>query len=249
MRKRETCCKILAALERGIEHGLQLLFPRRCPVCDEIVQPAGEKICMPCLKKLKYITPPYCMKCGKPVEKGQEYCRDCHRTPHRFVCGRALYEYRSVSAGIYRFKYGGRREYADFWGEELAAYLGDFVRATGAQALIPVPLHGKRLRKRGYNQALLLAKELGSHTGVPVYGDYVARIRDTAPLKLLSPWERQNNLKKAFIIKQNDVKLEVAIIIDDIYTTGSTVDGVAAVLLDSGVRQVYFIALSCGTLL
>ena len=231
------------------ERCLQLLFPRRCPMCDEIVRPWGEKICLSCLKKLKYMVPPYCMKCGKGVPEGREYCNDCQKAPHLFACGRILYEYGDVSAVVYRFKYGGRREYADFWGEELAVYLGDFIRGTGAQALIPVPLHPRRQRRRGCNQSLLLAKQLGCRIGLPVYEDYVVRTRDTAPLKLLGSKERQNNLKKAFNIKQNDVKLEVAVIIDDIYTTGSTVDGVAAVLLDSGVRRVYFVALSGGTLL
>lgn len=233
-------------LKKGMGNCLQLLFPRRCPVCDEIVGTWGEKICIPCLKKLKYVAPPYCMKCGKPVEEGQEYCKDCNRYPHLFVCGRALYEYKSVAPGIYRFKYGGRREYADFWGEELALYLGGFIHATGAQALIPVPLHPRRRRKRGYNQAQALANVVGRLTGVPVYRNYVSRIRDTAPLKALTPWERQNNLKKAFIIKQNDVKLKKVIIVDDVYTTGNTMDAVSKVLVAAGVQEIYCVALACG---
>ena len=224
----------------------QLLFPLRCPVCDDIVTPFGEKICTACAKKLKLLTPPYCMKCGKKLQEEGELCGDCRRIKHSFVRGRALYEYESVAPSIYRLKYGGRQEYAAFFGEETAYYLGSFIREVKPDALIPIPLHKNRFRRRGYNQAELLAKALGKQTGIPVASDYLCRIRNTTPLKMLNPAERQNNLKKAFIIGQNDVKLKTAIIIDDIYTTGSTVDEAARTLQAAGVERVYFIALACG---
>ncbi len=225
----------------------QLLFPLRCPVCDDIAVPFGEKICPACRKKLKLLTPPYCMKCGKKLQSEGEFCEDCRRIRHSFVRGRALYEYESVAGCVYRLKYGGRREYADFFGEEMAEHLGSFIRQIKPDALIPIPLHKRRFRKRGYNQAELLAKALGTRTGIPVAADYLRRIRDTTPLKLLNPAERQNNLKKAFIIGENDVKLKTVIIIDDIYTTGCTVDEAARALKKSGVERVYYIALACGT--
>ncbi len=236
----------LQVAEKGLGVALQLLFPRRCPVCHEIVTPFGEKICTPCRKRVKYITEPYCMKCGKQVEEGEMLCKDCRRYPHAFVHGRALYEYSCMAPAIYRFKYGGCREYAEFWGEETERYLGEYIRSTGAQALIPVPLHPNRQRKRGYNQATLLARAMGKHLNMEVRTDYVCRIRDTAPLKNLTAKERQNNLKKAFIIKQNDVKLKLVMLVDDIYTTGSTMDGVAEALLAGGVERVYFVTLACG---
>ncbi len=225
---------------------MQLLFPRRCPLCHEIVRPFGEKICISCWRELKYVEPPYCMKCGKNVEEGEMYCRDCKKHSHGFLHGRALYEYPVVAGGIYRFKYGGRREYAQFFGEDLARFLGDYIRSTGAQVLIPVPLHPNRQKKRGYNQAALLARVLGEQLGIEVRSHYVHRIRDTKPMKNLTAKERQNNLKKAFIIKQNDVKLKVVMLVDDIYTTGSTMDGVTEALMAGGVEEVYFVTLACG---
>lgn len=228
---------------------LQLLFPLRCPVCDHIVGPRGEKICPHCLGKLKLLTPPWCMKCGKKVEDTLEFCSDCRRREHDFVRGRGLYDYKSASLSIYRFKYGGRQEYGDFFGEEMAEYLGDFVRSVDPEALIPIPLHKKRMRVRGYNQAELLARALGKYLNVPVCGDILVREKNTAPLKYENPKERQNNLKKAFNIARNDVKLKKVILVDDIYTTGSTVDEAARTLKAAGVRDVYFVALACGTLL
>lgn len=224
---------------------ISLLFPVRCPVCDKAT-PFGEKICPKCLPKLKLLTPPWCMRCGKKVEDGREYCGDCMRCRHDFIRGRALYEYSSASLSVYRFKYGGRQEYAEFFGEEIGRYLSDFIKGTKAEALIPIPLHPDRFRKRGYNQAQLLAEAIGHNTGLPVYSKMIERVRNTIPLKQLNPQERQNNLKKAFIMVRNDVKLDTIILIDDIYTTGSTVDEVAQLLRENGVRSVYFITLACG---
>lgn len=228
------------------ESCIQMLYPLRCPVCDTIVIPYGEKICLQCLPKLQLLTPPWCLKCGKKLSEEEEYCADCQRIEHNFIQGRALYEYSTVAKSIYRLKYGNRQEYADFFGEEVARYLGDFIRQVHPDALVPIPLHKKRERKRGYNQALLLAEAIGRYTGVDVAGELLQRCKNTTPLKLQNPLERQNNLKKAFIIAENDVKLKTIIIVDDIYTTGSTIDEVAAILKQAGVERIYYITLACG---
>ena len=226
---------------------IQTLYPLRCPVCDEIVTPYGEKICLKCMPKLKLLTAPWCMKCGKKLAKEEdEYCSDCKCIKHNFIQGRALYEYASVAPSVYRMKYSKRQEYADFFGEEVARYLRDFIRQVQPDALVPIPLHKKRQKKRGYNQALLLANAISCYTGVPVESELVRRCKNTSPLKLQNPLERQNNLKKAFIIAQNDVKLKTIIIVDDIYTTGSTIDEVAAILKQAGVEKIYYITLACG---
>ena len=134
-------------------------------------------------------------------------------------------------------------QWLDVWAAE---YLGGFIRSIEPDALLPVPLHRKRMSARGYNQALLLARALGERLNIPVYGDYIVRVKNTEPLKYENPQERQNNLKKAFIIRRNDVKLKKVIIVDDIYTTGSTMDEIAGVLRAAGVQEVYCVALACG---
>ncbi len=226
---------------------VQLLFPLRCPVCDRIVRPFGKKICPECCGVLKVAKAPWCMKCGKQLQQEEEFCKDCRTMQHEYVRGRALYEYESVAPSIYRFKYAGRQEYADFFGEEIVNNLHDFIERVGAEALVPVPLHSKRFRKRGYNQAELLAKAVSRYSGIPVYRKLLVRSKNTVPLKYQNPVERQNNLKKAFNIAQNDVKLKTIIVVDDIYTTGSTIDEVTRTLKAAGVSDVYFLALACGT--
>ncbi|MCM1268650.1 MAG: ComF family protein [Bacteroidales bacterium] len=229
------------------ESALTLFYPRRCPVCDEPVKPWNALICKGCAHLPVYTEPPFCMKCGKHLSSGEkEYCKDCARHSHLFDRGRALFDYKSVSASLARFKYAGRREYAAFYASCMAAHLGGFIRDCGAQALVPVPLHKSRQRRRGYNQAEALARELSALTGIPVMADWIVRIEKTAPMKDLSARERENNLKRAFKIRKNDVKLSTVIIIDDIYTTGSTVDAVSRELKKVGVQRIYFLTLAIG---
>lgn len=224
-----------------------LLFPRRCVVCDEITDNRQKGVCRECEDKIVYIRPPFCMKCGKQLNnQRKEYCSDCHKIKHLYIQGTALYEYAGMSDSLSRFKYASRREYALFFGRELAEKRGDWLRAIGADALVPVPIHSSRKRKRGYNQAQLIAEELSRCTGIPVNTKIIARVKRTLPQKELNDRQRQNNLKRAFKILQNDVKLSTIVIIDDIYTTGSTIDAMTEVLKDAGIERVYYMALAAG---
>lgn len=120
------------------------------------------------------------------------------------------------------------------------------IKQWKAEALVPIPIHPSRKRQRGYNQAELLAKVISARTGVPMRCDIVARRKKTTPQKGLDDVERQNNLKRAFKILKNDVKLSTIVIIDDIYTTGSTVDAMTATLQTAGVKNIYYAALAIG---
>lgn len=224
-----------------------LLFPRRCAVCDDISDIRGQGVCSKCLPKIVYITEPCCMKCGKQLARQeQEYCGDCSRNRHLFVKGMALYDQGSMAESVFRFKYGNRPEYARFYGRDLYEKKRDFLEQVRPDALVPVPIHWSRMRRRGYNQAQLIARELSKYSGIPVKEKLIRRCVKTAPLKDLGPLERQNNLKKAFKICQNDVKLKTIVIIDDIYTTGSTIDTMAKTFYQSGVESVYFMTLTIG---
>ena len=186
------------------------------------------------------------MKCGKPVKEEEEYCYDCRGKKHEFLQGAAVFEYDFVRQSLYRYKYGGRQEYKECYGLFMAHCLKDKMNRWQPQAFVPVPLHKERQRKRGYNQAELLAEELSKYFHIPVIKDLVIRCKKTRPMKEIDGSERQNNLKKAFLLGRNDVKLDTIIIIDDIYTTGSTIDAVSRVCKEAGIRNIYFLTVSIG---
>ena len=226
---------------------IELLFPRRCPICDKPVDKIGRYVCKKCEASLQYVEPPYCMKCGKGLEsETKEYCMDCQNTEHFFQSGRALYEYEPIKESIYRFKYEGRKEYAEFYGKELAKRFGGQLKEWKIDALVPVPMHIDKVKKRGYNQAFLIAKVLGEELNIPVRDEIVKRMRATLPQKQLNGKERQNNLKNAFKMGKNDVKLNTVVVVDDIYTTGATMDAVTECLKSAGVKKVYCISLTVG---
>ena len=218
-------------------------------MCDGIVGgPYGTLICPECEKRLRRVREPACKKCGKPLEAAEtEYCADCGKKSHVYTRGMAALEYDGLmKASIGRFKYHNRREYADFYARELFRLCSDAVRVWEPDALIPIPLHRSRLRKRGFNQADLIARKLGELLDIPVRSGYLVRTKKTRPQKELNDTQRRANLKNAFQVGENDVKLKKALLIDDIYTTGSTLDAAAAVLLEHGVEKVYFLTVCIG---
>lgn len=226
---------------------LDLLFPRICPVCNNIVSKYGADICPSCEKRLSFTGDSYCMRCGKPVEEDEEYCSDCKKRRHMYDEGRSVLIYDECSSkSIYRFKYNGKREYAAYYGRVIAGRLGGKITSWNADVIIPVPIHKSRLKKRGYNQAALIANELSKRVNIPVDGNVIYRKVATGAQKMLGAAERQNNLKKAFIASGNVVKYKTALIVDDIYTTGATIDAVAACLKENGIQKVYFVTLCIG---
>ena len=220
---------------------LDIIYPRRCPVCDEPVSNPGSLVCRECEGAFYEIREPYCLKCGKPLrDDSNALCEGCMRREHDFARGRAALIYDDIlKESVYRFKYGGRREYADYYVDRMAETLGPFVESCAAQAIIPIPLHKSRLKTRGYNQAALLAYGLSKRFNIPVREDILIRSGKTGVQKSLRAGQRQNNLKKAFKIDCDVVKLKNIILVDDIYTTGSTVDAAARLLHDAGVTDVY----------
>ena len=192
--------------------------------------------------------PPNCYRCGKHLQKeGEIYCFDCLRNPKSFERGFSLYEYYSVRDSVSTFKNMGRPDYAAFYGRRMGEFLRLNWRGRKPDALIPIPLHESKMRQRGYNQSALLAEEIAKVTGIPVREDILFRPKKSKVQKSLGRTERQKNMKKAFQLHKNDVKLKTVILVDDVYTTGSTIEAAASVLKSAGVEAVYFITIATGT--
>lgn len=234
---------------------LDLLFPRRCPICDRVlpVIPVSQKqrICPECLSALSYLREPFCLKCGKPIAReASEYCEDCTRKKHFFLAGRSVFVYRGrMKDAMYRFKYSGRREYAEFFAEEAVRCRKKWLSRVEPEVIVPVPMYAAKKRRRGYNQAEDFARALGKRIGTPVRTDLITRVRNTAPMKGLSEKERRQNMKHAFSVdgaKLRSTGAKRILLVDDIYTTGSTIDAMARALLQEQEVEIYFLSICIG---
>ena len=251
--------KCKRCIEIGRELISSLLFPRRCPVCDEILEPENVKkgIHSVCESKLYPIHGAVCMHCGRPLGDNnpedftKEYCYDCMRKGYDrrsyIKQAKALYVYKgAIKQSMYRFKYSNKQEYAVFFAGRAVKEQGGWLRRIGAEVIVPVPLHRKKQRKRGYNQAEVFANEISKQTGIPVDTTLVRRVVDTAPQKVLNDLQRKNNLKNAFHSEKNVVQYKCIVVVDDIYTTGSTAEAVAKELIKRGTHRVYLLTVCIG---
>ena len=237
-----------------------VIYPAVCPVCGEKLPFMADfkiknskfvkmRAHAKCMSSLVLIADPYCLKCGKPVPgESDEYCYDCLHTTHDFDRGRSMWIYNdAAAASIFAYKYGRRQEYAKFYAEEAVRYLGEYIKAADPDILVPVPVSAERMAERGFNQAELIAEHIGELTGIRTFGNILCRVRKTMPQKELGKNERRMNLKKAFRVWEDaDLAGLRIMLVDDLYTTGATVDACSKALKDAGAAEVWVLTLCAG---
>lgn len=230
-----------------MEKILKLIYPSRCPICDRI-RGVTEEVCCPlCREKLPWTAGSVCIKCGKPVEAEREYCDDCCRQRHLFTQGVAAFTYSDgLPDALYRLKFQNRRDYVDFFAAAMVRAGRQKLNLWNVQAVIPVPMHWKKKIRRGYNQAELLAAGISRRTGIPLEKKLLCAVRRPAEQKYLNRRERQKNLRGCFSVCKPLAQLERVLVVDDVYTTGSTMDEIARVLKLAGVKKVFFLVLCTG---
>ena len=253
---------------------VDLLYPRRCPVCHDIA-PVGRDICPDCREALPYVREPRCRKCGKPVEETEVFCGDCMKYPRSFDEGSSAFIYDDRMRETIRFfKNKGRREYGSVLGRLLLEACREELERWKPDLIVPVPLHRSKLRKRGYNQAEIVAGELSKRSGIKMRGGALTRLKATRAMRQLDASERRKNLTGAFAVNREELLLKGSgrgeklrnggtgdagtsaddsgkcagrvLLIDDIFTTGSTMDASAAALKSAGVKEVFFLTVCTG---
>ncbi len=229
------------------------LYPRRCPVCEDIVMPKGRLVCKECESKIPYVGVFRCYRCGKELEnERQEYCYDCLRHLQKkdsyFEQGLVPLKYNlSMRRSMEKLKYSNKREYAEFFADCIIRVHGESIKAWDAELLIPVPIHRRRMIKRGYNQAALIAKHLNKYLQLELREDVLVRIKNTKVQNKLNDKDRKRNVTEAFSILENVVQYKKVILVDDIYTTGSTINSCAQILKAAGALQVYSVCACIGS--
>lgn len=247
--------------ERGLwlrmaDRVLDLLYPPSCAVCEELLR-GGRSLCGGCDVELPRLPEPFCRTCGEHFEgeiEGEFRCPNCHGVKFSFEFARpALLRDERTLGMIHGLKYGRRIHLADELGRLAVEALEDprFASALeGAWPLVPVPLHRKRRQWRYFNQAHEIARRVSADAGLPVF-QALRRVQETETQTALSRKQRMENLRGAFAPSRVGLawakeKPPGAILVDDVFTTGSTVEACAKVLRKAGVRRVFVLTVMRG---
>jgi len=237
----------MIALRAFLKSLAALCFPPRCLCCDTaLAAPAALLFCPDCLDKIDFIKEPFCPCCGRafPDAAGDNHlCGNCLTKPPHFTSARAVAHYHPPLAdAIHAFKYNGHTfGLASF--AQLVQRLNPPLAAT--DIIIPVPLHPKRLRQRGFNQALLMAHAFFPHAQPKIKNDLLVRNQWTEPQTALSGISRRRNLKGCFTVTDPaQIAGKSVLLIDDVFTTGSTANECAHTLKKAGAITIYVLTLA-----
>lgn len=218
---------------------MDALYPLECAGCGG----SGKIVCDRCVQALPWLTPPYCRVCAAESEVG--ICQVCAQLGRSFDGVQAPYRYDgSIRQAILALKYGGIKAAAPQLGDMLADHLE--ANPLSGDLLAPVPMHGRRRRERGYNQAELLARRVAARSGIPYRGDLLVRTRRVDPQAgMKSAASRVTNVADSIGVGQDhDVSGRQIILVDDVATTGSTLDACAASLKEAGAASVWCLTLA-----
>lgn len=223
------------------------LYPERCPVCLKPVTPKGAVLHLRCKAQVNRIKEPVCMKCGTPLSsKEEEYCGECSCHSDRgWDLGRSIFLYHGALEQALRLvKTEGTKEFVCFFAKQMKESQMDFIRRLAPECIVPVPLHPAKRRKRGFNQAELLADALSEETGIPVRL-LLVKHKKTKDQKSLKKNERKANVKDAFVVNEDAIGEHMpssVLLLDDVCTTGSTLTACANTLKAYGVAKVAFLS-------
>ena len=218
---------------------LNLLFPQICVGCGR----DGAFICPECANKLPHLEPPVCLKCGIPVSD-RFYCPACINWQADIDGIRAPFRFEGIiRESVHQLKYQNLRAISATLSEMLHKYL--VANPINADFLIPVPLHPRRLRERGYNQSGLLAQELSKSIGIRVDETSLVRTKYSLPqARTTSVSERHRNVIGLFECTPDKISGKNIIVVDDVTTTGATLNACATALKQAGVVSVRGLALA-----
>lgn len=235
---------------------IDIIYPPRCTICREFLRKdaqeddgKGSSFCGSCSSDFRKITAPICPICGAPFisEVDEDHlCGDCLRKRPLYEVARAPYIYDGpILTAIHQFKYGSKSFMADSLGLLLTRFAENWVKEKDSLLTMPVPLHPKRLRERGFNQSLLLARPVARQLHTELDFLSLRRVRYTSPQTGLRKEERRKNVRGAFGLETPEaVEGRTVLLIDDVATTGNTLNECARVLKRGGCNKVICLVLA-----
>lgn len=246
-----------------VSETLDLIYPDSlyCICCGKIIDKSrAYRLCDTCMEEIRWATGRTCKKCGKPLSdlNSRNFCFSCNENEHRFDRGYTICEYGEHARSIiFSLKYGGRTDIsntvAEMMHDRLNSIRGSDANEYGGEIvsydyLIPISMEKSKQRKRGFNQAAQIAEQLGKLTGIPCRNRYLHRVRSTTPMRGLSPDQRRENISGAFELTEHakEVRNKRILLIDDLYTTGATIDEAAKLLKNADASKVDFLTFASG---
>jgi ComF family protein len=229
---------------------IDIVFPPRCISCEAVIYGEDDHcFCPDCFAGIDFIRSPLCTHCGMPFtgdHQTDHLCGDCLSSKPFFTVARSVGQYQGILLNcIHKFKYQEKIAVGEVLGKLMAVFVYPAINISEYSLIMPVPLHRKRLRERGFNQSLILAKEIAKEFSLPLDFMTLKRRIYAGPQVGLGRTERQSNVKNAFAVKDsNRVRGERIILVDDVYTTGSTGNECARVLMNCEAREVAIITLA-----
>lgn len=229
---------------------LNLIFPENhiCFVCEDYGKDIKENLCSICREKLIFINDSSCSICGRKLYATLENikrCRECIKHPHYFIKSVSPLSYEGdIKRLIYDFKYNDKHHLYKLFGQLMVEYILDN-DLEYLDVIVPVPLYRDREKKRGFNQAALLSKYIGRKLNIETDTKNLIRITQTEVQNKLNRSERIGNIAGVFDLKdKNKFKDKTILLIDDIYTTGSTVDEISKLLIKNDTKEVFVTTLA-----
>lgn len=243
---------ILLSFHNIFNRFIDIIYPPRCHICrDFLGNDKSEKqlVCNTCLADFAEITSPLCPVCSRTfhsLDDEDHLCEECLRKRPQYDALGAPFKYEGkIMDAIHQLKYGGKTHLARSLGPLLASFAARWLDETEDLLMMPVPLHSKKLRERGFNQSLLLAKAIRPLLGAELDFLSLRRIKYTQPQTGLRKEQRRKNVRWAFDLKRDkDLKGKTVILIDDVATTTSTLNECARVLKKGGCDRVFCLVLA-----
>lgn len=225
--------KLLKTIEKA-------LFPEfSCFVCGREMKNPENGLCEKCAAKIKRIDGNICEKCGMQISDGERFCITCKNTSYVFNKARAAFVFDDISSSlVHQLKFKGKKFIVSLLACEMEKVFNSM--DIKPDFIVPIPLAVKKEKKRGFNQSEILAKQLSEKINIPVFENVVAREIETPSQRGLSQKERKLNLQKAFkCLMPEVVKDKTVLIVDDVFTTGTTVNECSKVLLKAKAKQIF----------
>ncbi len=228
-----------------IDKTLDFIYPKTCLTCNQVLAMDLEKyFCERCLPTIEYIDT-FCEKCGKKIHKDDE-CKDCKEILHYFDKGRSLFVYKDeIKQAIIDYKYHQDLSKGKSFARLFYNHI-DEINDWIIDVVVPVPLHKEKYIERGFNQSEIIAKELSCLSNFDYNNKSLVRVKNTDSQKSLKRADRFQNMQESFFVSDNTFKDKTVLLVDDVYTTGATIDSCAKALLDAEAKNVYFITVATG---